>query len=184
MNRQTFLRQLGLVAGGVSFGLDGLAGRAFGHNPFLRDLAGTDGRVLVLVQLQGGNDGTNTIVPIEDATYYTKRPTVSIKKAEALPLQHSLLGLHPSLAGLQQLYEQGLASVVMNVGYANQNRSHFRSTDIWMTASEPNELLQDGWLARYLTTQYPDFPVSLPTHPMAVQLGSVCLLYTSPSPRD
>ena len=172
MKRSEFLRQLGLVTGGVAFGVDGVAGRAFAHNPFMLDLAGTNGSIFVLVQLAGGNDGLNTVVPFEDPIYYQKRTTVNIKKEEALKIT-STLGLHPSMTGLRKLYDEAKVCVVNNVGYASPNRSHFRSTDIWLSGSDAATVLTDGWLGRYLTGQYPEFPVKMPAEPMAIQLGSV-----------
>lgn len=172
MKRGDFLRQLGLLTGGVSFGLDGMAGRAFAHNPFLLDLAGTNGSILVLVQLAGGNDGLNTVVPYEDPIYYQKRPTVNLKKEEVLKL-NGTLGLHPAMTGLRRLYDDARLCVVNNVGYASPNRSHFRATDIWLSGSDAATVLTDGWLGRYLTGRYPEFPVKMPTEPMAIQLGSV-----------
>jgi len=172
MKRSEFLRQLGLVTGGVSFGLDGITGRAFAHNPFLLDLAGTDGSIFVMVQLAGGNDGLNTIVPFEDPIYYQKRTTVHIKKAEALPLT-STLGLHPSMTGMRKLFDEGKLCAINNVGYASPNRSHFRSTDIWLSGSDANTVVTDGWMGRYLTSLYSDYPVRMPDQPLAIQLGSV-----------
>ncbi|MCY7352441.1 MAG: DUF1501 domain-containing protein [Cytophagaceae bacterium] len=172
MKRSEFLRQLGLVTGGVAFGLDGVSGRAFAHNPFMLDLAGTNGSILVLVQLQGGNDGFNTVVPFEDAAYYQKRAIVNIKKAEVLPITDTL-GLHPSLAGFKRLYDEDKLCVVNNVGYPSPNRSHFRSTDIWLSGSDASQYLTDGWVGRYLTSVYSDYPAKLPEQPMAIQLGSV-----------
>ena len=180
MKRSEFLRQLGVVSGGVAFGLDGVAGRAFAHNPFMLDLAGTNGSILVLVQLAGGNDGLNTVVPFEDPIYYQKRTTVHVKKEEALKLT-STLGFHPSMTGLRKLYDEAKLCVVNNVGYASPNRSHFRSTDIWLSGSDAATVLTDGWLGRYLAGQYPEFPVKMPTEPMAIQLGSVeSMLLLSP----
>lgn len=172
MKRSEFLRQLGVVTGGVAFGLEGVAGRAYAHNPFMLDLAGTNGSILVLVQLAGGNDGLNTLVPFEDPVYYQKRTTVNVKKEEVLKLT-STLGLHPSLAGFRKLYDEAKLCAVGNVGYASPNRSHFRSTDIWLSGSDANTVLAEGWLGRYLASTNPEFPVKMPAQPMAIQLGSV-----------
>ena len=104
---------------------------------------------LVIIQLSGGNDGLNTIIPIENDIYYNARPKIAIPKNEVLTLNDQL-GFHPSLKGLKKLYDKGYVSILNNVGYPNPNRSHFRSTDIWQTASESNEYLSSGWLGRYL----------------------------------
>jgi uncharacterized protein (DUF1501 family) len=172
MKRSEFLRQLGLIAGGVTFGLDGTLGRAFAHNPMMMDLATANGNILVLIQLSGGNDGLNTVIPYEDSVYYTKRPALAIKKTDALPINETL-GLHPSLSALRPFYDKNQFTIINNVGYGSPNRSHFRSTDIWMSASESSQYLTEGWMGRYLTNINPAYPATLPEHPMAVQLGSV-----------
>jgi uncharacterized protein (DUF1501 family) len=104
---------------------------------------------LVIVQLSGGNDGLNTVIPYQNDIYYQNRPTISLTKNKLLKLNNEL-ALHPSLAALKNLYDQGFVSIINNVGYPNPNRSHFRSTDIWQTASDANQYLTAGWLGRYL----------------------------------
>lgn len=172
MKRHEFLRQLGLISGGITFGLQGMPVRAFAQNPFRLNGEDTKGRILVLVQLAGGNDGLNTIIPYQNDTYYAKRPALAIPKNKVLPLTDQL-GLHPSLKGLQELYNNAKVSVVQNVGYQNPNRSHFRSTDIWLSGSGANDYWTEGWVGRYLSQAFPDFPVALPEQPMAIQLGAV-----------
>lgn len=108
-----------------------------------------DRSILVLVQLAGGNDGLNTVVPFEDANYYRLRPTLGLPKSEVLRLD-DLFGLHPACPDLHRLYREGELAVVQNVGYPNPNRSHFRSAEIWETASESGEFLATGWLGRFL----------------------------------
>jgi uncharacterized protein (DUF1501 family) len=103
----------------------------------------------VLVQLAGGNDGLNTVIPFEDADYYRLRPTLAVAKAEVLRLNDTL-GLHPSCTHLHQLFNDGQLAVVQNVGYPNPNRSHFRSSEIWETASDTGEFLPTGWLGRFM----------------------------------
>ncbi|PTX91076.1 DUF1501 domain-containing protein [Opitutus sp. ER46] len=108
-----------------------------------------DRSILVLVQLAGGNDGLNTLIPFEDADYYRLRPTLGIPKANVLRLNDTH-GLHPSMTALHALFGEGQLSVIQNVGYPNPNRSHFRSTEIWETACDPNEVLSSGWVGRFL----------------------------------
>ncbi len=108
-----------------------------------------DRKILVMVQLAGGNDGLNTLIPFEDDNYYRLRPSIGIKKSETIQLTDSL-GLHPNCEGLSQLYKEGKLSVVQNVGYPNPNRSHFRSTEIWEAASDADQFGDSGWLGRYL----------------------------------
>lgn len=112
---------------------------------------GGDQRVLVVVQLAGGNDGLNTVVPTTNDLYFKRRPTLAIAKGQALKLTDDA-GLHPSLKGLKALYDAGSLAVVQGVGYPNPNRSHFQSTDIWSTAS-PDGKLHTGWIGRYFDAQ-------------------------------
>lgn len=105
--------------------------------------------ILVLVQLAGGNDGLNTLVPFEDATYYRLRPTLGIAKDRVLKLSDTA-GLHPSCQELAGLFHDGKLAIVQNVGYPNPNRSHFRSAEIWETASGSNEFVSDGWIGRFM----------------------------------
>jgi len=108
-----------------------------------------DRSILVLIQLAGGNDGLNTVIPFEDPHYYQLRPTLAIPKASVLPISGTL-GLHPSCAALQALLQDGKLAIVQNVGYPNPNHSHFRSTEIWETASPSDEFLSTGWIGRYM----------------------------------
>lgn len=107
---------------------------------------------LIIIQLSGGNDGLNTIVPYRNDIYYKLRPDIAIEKTKILTLNDEL-GLNPVMLGLKNLYDDGMLSVINNVGYPNPDRSHFRSMDIWQTASGANEYLSTGWLGRYLDAQ-------------------------------
>lgn len=104
---------------------------------------------LVIIQLAGGNDGLNTIIPFNNDVYYRNRPTIGIQKNELIKVTDEL-GFHSSLQPLKKLYDQGYLTIINNVGYPNPNRSHFRSTDIWQTASHSDQYLQTGWIGRYL----------------------------------
>lgn len=108
-------------------------------------------RVLVVIQLTGGNDGLNTVIPYSDKLYYQLRPSLAIPEGKALAL-NSKLALHPSLTGLQYLFKRGKAAIVQGVGYPHPNRSHFKSMDIWQTA-DPDGAETYGWLGRYLDKQ-------------------------------
>ena len=107
------------------------------------------GKNLVVIQWSGGNDGLNTIVPYRNDLYYQYRPTLGLKKNELLTVSDEL-GFHPSLAPLRSLYDKGLLSIINSVGYPNPDRSHFRSMDIWHTASSSDAYWSTGWLGRYL----------------------------------
>lgn len=106
-----------------------------------------DDHVLVVVQLAGGNDGLNTVVPLGNDDYHAARPRLGVARNEALNLTDEW-GVHPAASGLKKLYDAGDLAIVHAVGYPNANRSHFRATDIW-TSAEPERLLATGWLGRY-----------------------------------
>jgi uncharacterized protein (DUF1501 family) len=100
--------------------------------------------VLVVVQLSGGNDFMNTLVPYTNGVYYDSRPTLSVPADQVLPINDTL-GFHPNAAPLKELYDQGKMAIIQGIGYPNSNRSHFRGMDIWHTC-EPDRLLTEGWL--------------------------------------
>ncbi len=112
-------------------------------------------RILVVVQLAGGNDGLNTVIPFGDATYYRSRPSLGVPERDVLRLSRQGagdgIGLHPRLAGIKEMYDEGLVSIVQGVGYPNPNRSHFKSMDIWHTAD--TSAINDGWIGRYFDNQ-------------------------------
>lgn len=104
---------------------------------------------LVVVQLSGGNDGLNTVVPYGDDIYYQRRKSIAIQPQDVIKLD-DMQGLNPNLEALRELYDEGWMSVINDVGYPNPDRSHFRSMDIWQTASDSNQYLSTGWIGRYL----------------------------------
>ncbi len=108
-----------------------------------------DRSILVLVQLAGGNDGLNTLIPFADPDYYRLRPTLAIPADKVLRTGDTT-GLHPACTALHGLYDAGKLAIVQNVGYPNPNRSHFRSTEIWETASASDEFAATGWVGRFL----------------------------------
>jgi uncharacterized protein (DUF1501 family) len=113
---------------------------------------GVDGKILVVVQLSGGNDGLNTVVPWADDAYHAARPMIRMNGDQVLRL-NDYVGLHPSLEPLKALYDDGRMSVVQGVGYPNPNRSHFTSMDIWHSAAPGDEAKRSGWLGRYFDSQ-------------------------------
>jgi uncharacterized protein (DUF1501 family) len=125
------------------FSMDALAADAWTQTP-----DGRDAPILVVIQLAGGNDGLNTLIPLGADPYLRARPRLGIPADKALRLDDSV-GLNPALAGLRDLYDRGEAAIIQGVGYPNPNRSHFRSTDIWQTASDADKVLRKGWLGRY-----------------------------------
>jgi uncharacterized protein (DUF1501 family) len=110
--------------------------------------SGKDGKILVVVQMSGGNDGLNTVVPYADDAYQRARPAIGKKGAEVLKIDN-YVGLHPDLTGFKSLYDEGMLSVIQGVGYPNPNRSHFRSMDIWHSGIPEKEMVTSGWLGRY-----------------------------------
>ncbi len=104
-------------------------------------------KVLVVIQMAGGNDGLNTVIPYQDDLYYKARPAISIDKQNVLKLDDAI-GLHPAMSGMRELFEQGHLAVIQGVGYPNPDRSHFRSMDIWQSARPEVEYTRDGWLGR------------------------------------
>ena len=136
MNRRTFIRAAGAAA-------------AVSWLPWPAQAASARGerRLLVLVELKGGNDGFNTLVPYTDAEYYRLRPSVAIPREQVLSLD-ARAGLHPELRPLLTLWQAGELALIQNVGYPKPNLSHFRSIEIWDTASSSSEYLDAGWLTR------------------------------------
>lgn len=140
--------------------------------------AAANGKSLVIIQLNGGNDGLNTIFPLDQwDNLYNARTNILMNKSSVLTLDKNLTtGLHPAMADLQSLYNNGKMMIVQGVSYPNPSFSHFRATDIWFTASGSNQVLDSGWLGRALDTMFPGFPNGYPndemTDPLAIQIGS------------
>jgi uncharacterized protein (DUF1501 family) len=109
-------------------------------------------KVMVVLQFSGGNDGLNTVIPIKNDIYYKSRPKLGIQKDVALKLTDEA-GINPALPFLKELFDEGSLGIMNNVGYPNPDRSHFRSMDIWQSASDSNQYITTGWLGRYLDAQ-------------------------------
>jgi uncharacterized protein (DUF1501 family) len=186
MKRRLFLKAA--AAGSVlPVSLNGMSVRAYANSPLMHLLGrrtGSNDNVLVLIQLNGGNDGLNTIIPLDQYTNLTKaRSNVIIQDTKVLKLNGvNGTGLHPAMTGLQGLYNDSLLNIVQDVGYPNPNFSHFRSTDIWMSGSDTSESWTTGWMGRYLDSQFPGFPDGYPNtgapDPPAIQIGSMVSLAT------
>src|SRR5271156_3829996 len=106
------------------------------------------GNVLLVIQMGGGNDGLNTVIPYGDDTYHRLRPTIGVAETAVLQIDDTV-GLNPAMAALDDLFKDGHVAIVQGVGYPNPNRSHFEATEIWETAS-PDRPVTNGWLGRYL----------------------------------
>jgi len=146
MDRRKFLSLTGTFTGGSLLLPDFLY--ALGKNSSLA----TGGQCLVFIQLNGGNDGLNTFVPFDDPLYAELRPKIALSRSEVIGANKGM-AFHPALAGLAKIQQDGNLSVLQNVGYPEPVRSHFRSQEIWQTASASNEFLNRGWLGRYLDFQ-------------------------------
>ena len=146
MNRGRFV--LGALSGlTVVANLDHVLGRALAGTP-LPGLPGGDDRVLLLVNLQGGNDGLNAVVPHGNPLYYQMRPSLAIAQGDVLAID-AQTGFNPKMRALKAMYDKGMVAVVQSVGYPDPDHSHFRSTEIWQTAA-PDRYEHTGWLGRYL----------------------------------
>ena len=139
-------------------------------------------KVLVLVRLDGGNDGLNTVIPLDQyGKLAAARSNVIIPEDKVLKLKGlDHVGLHPSMVGMRDLYNEDKLQILQSVGYPNPDYSHFRSTDIWMTGADSDQVLGTGWAGRYLNNEFPNFPVGFPNEdmpdPLSVEIGSLLSL--------
>ncbi len=155
MKRRQFLQLTATSTGGILLLPNFLSSSVFS----LSNEPNNTGNILVFIQLNGGNDGLNTIIPYQDELYYKNRPTIAISKEKVVNLAQGL-GFHPSLKNLSDIAQQGNFSLIQNVGYPNPNRSHFRSQEIWQTASDSDKYFNFGWLGRFLDIQCKDESLS------------------------
>ena len=151
MIRRDFLKQTGLASTALLMPqlLRGFNTSSF--DPY--------GKTLIVVQLGGGNDGLNTIVPHGNDIYYQNRPTIAIPKKQVIQLD-DMLGLNPALSPLRDLYDAGEMAILNSVGYPEPDRSHFRSMDIWQSGSGSKAYWSSGWLGRYLDQNPTNDPFS------------------------
>ncbi|MBL7741712.1 MAG: DUF1501 domain-containing protein [Chitinophagaceae bacterium] len=187
MNRRKFLQNtvpaavtMPALLNGFSFTAHGTSGNSLAR---LFDEVATDtDHVLVLIQLAGGNDGLNMVIPLDVyANYYNARTNVAIPQSQVLRLDGTeRSGLHPAMTALQNMYNEGKANVVQSVGYDNPNFSHFRATDIWNsgdTTQNRRQRVKTGWMGRYLESEFPGYPDAYPSaempDPLAIQISSV-----------
>ena len=149
MNRRNFLSITGTFTGGM------LVMPQFLHAFATSKNISAGNESIIFIQLNGGNDGLNTFIPYNNPLYYTLRPKIAIAK-DLIISKNKGMGFHPALKGLATIQQDGNLSILQNVGYPNPNRSHFRSQEIWQTASDTNQYLNNGWLGRYLDLQCQD----------------------------
>lgn len=179
MKRREFLQTTAAASVGTAF-LSGLPIGAYGHSAQLAALtnaATASDKVLVIIQLQGGNDGLNMIIPLDQyPALLAARSNIALPQTAVLPLT-TATGIHPAMASFQNLYQNGKLGVVQSVGYPTPNFSHFRATDIWTSGSDSNVTWTTGWAGRYLDGEFPGFPTGYPStqspDPLAISIGSV-----------
>ncbi|MCP9752980.1 DUF1501 domain-containing protein [Ferruginibacter sp. HRS2-29] len=184
MNRKKFLTSTAQAVALPAL-LNGFSFTAMGasHSNLTRLLRGTDtDHVLVLVQLMGGNDGLNMVIPLDIySNYYNARTNVAIQQSKVLRLDGTdKSGLHPSMTALQNLFNDGRMNVVQSVGYANPSFSHFQARDIWMSGDNTtlrSARVKTGWMGRYLQEEFPGYPDAYPDSempdPLAIQISDV-----------
>lgn len=180
MKRRDFFRHT-LPAVALPALLDGFSLNAWGNSPLLEALSAANDtdRVLVLVQLNGGNDGLNTVIPIDlYDSYQAARANIAIPQDKILRLDgFDKTGLNPAMSNIQRLFNDGKITIVQAVSYPNPNFSHFRATDIWLSGSDSDKMLETGWTGRYLEQEFPGFPIGYPnsnmTDPLGIQVGGI-----------
>lgn len=174
MKRRNFLRTAGALS------LPALLKSGVAASPlqlFSQFINPDSDRVLVLIRLSGGNDGLNSLIGIDQLSNLRQvRPNVALPASGVINLT-STVGLHRNMTGMKALFDDGKLGAIQAVGYPNQNRSHFRSTDIWTSASASDEVLSTGWMGRYLDQDHPGFPEGYPNsefdYPLAMTMGNV-----------
>ncbi|PKL78577.1 MAG: hypothetical protein CVV25_11160 [Ignavibacteriae bacterium HGW-Ignavibacteriae-4] len=180
MKRRDFIYTTGLTTSAVMLGGMQLAKGAPIFNQFA-NLAKAEDRKLILIFLNGGNDGLNTVIPLDQyGNLFNARQNILVPENLILKLRDDV-GLNPALSGLKELYEDGKLHVLQSVGYPQPNFSHFRSTDIWTSASDSDKVISSGWLGRELYTKHPNYPTNYPNQdnldPLSITYGP----YVSPT---
>ncbi len=174
MKRRNFLRAGALTS--VPVWLNGMKLGAVPF-PFMFGQDPNNDRVLVLIQLSGGNDGLNCVIPVDQYSAISAlRPNIMIPENNVLPIE-TATGLHPAMTAVRDMYMDGKMGIIQGVAYPNQDRSHFRSTDIWTSGSEATEYLNTGWLGRFFYNDHPTYPDGYPNaeydSPFALTMGSL-----------
>ncbi|MEM6724042.1 MAG: DUF1501 domain-containing protein [Bacteroidota bacterium] len=172
-SRRSFLGQMGLL-GGMGMMMGSVPIKALGMNKMLKffNEDPDNDRILVLIQMKGGNDGLNTMIPMYDYDFYrNQRPTLGIPQNRLIQLGDDI-AMPDFMNGVYPMWQEGKMKVIHSVGYQDQNLSHFRSTDIWASGSPANEEVSTGWLGRMLTAEFPDLYNNPPAMPPAIQIGA------------
>lgn len=174
MKRRNFIKNVSLGSVAVPFAIKGINFEAVTKKLFNVPKSFED-RVLVIIRLNGGNDGLNTVIPLEQYDkLIPQRENVLLPESSILALNGTTNGFHSSMGGMRNLFNEGKLAIVQNVGYPEQNRSHFRSMDIW-TSGMMDVTATIGWLGRYFGADHPDFPEGYPNtdfpHPFGISMG-------------
>lgn len=177
MKRRTFLQTAATATAALPMLLNGVPLRALPRTSWLTTVDEETDKVLVLIQLSGGNDGLNMVLPLDQYDHLANaRGNILIPEDAALKIDETI-GFHPNFWDIKDLYDDGKVGVVQSVGYANQNRSHFRSMDIWSQGSPPDEFWSSGWIGRYFDRHHSSYPVGYPnaefTDPFAISMGTI-----------
>lgn len=195
MKRRNFLKKIGFAAG-APIAFHGVPLKLLGSHQEVQRLAqqSTNDRVLIILQLHGGNDGLNTVIPISNYDeYYSRRANIAIPykvgNRTLIPLDSTVateeqVGLHPDMHDFKHMYDTGKAAVFQGVSYENNNGSHFRGRDIWFMGGDADDYYSSGWIGRYLVKEYEplSYPTDFPTEdmpdPLALEMGNdVSLLF-------
>ena len=170
-SRRDFLQSAGLFSAGLAATLSGVPVYAMGNAWKMAPLAALESdRVLVLIQMRGGNDGLNMVIDRFNSEYYDIRPTLAISENNLWAL-NGKTGMPNNMINLKPMWEEGKMKVIQNVGYPQPNYSHFRSSDIWASASDTYEYENTGWIGRYIQHDLPAYLEAQPTVPPAMQIG-------------
>jgi uncharacterized protein (DUF1501 family) len=175
MKRRDFLKMSSMAT--LATTMNGIPVHAFGENGMFKT-RNTNGNILVIIQLSGGNDGLNTLIPLDKYSELSNaRANILINQADVLPLNgQPNSGFHPSMTKLQQLFNAGKMNIIQGVSYPDPNFSHFRSTDILFSASDSTTFVDTGWVGRFLDNQFPGAPQAYPDpnflDPLSIQIGS------------
>lgn len=172
MNRRNFLHNMAHLAAMPAF-IPGM--EAFAQSELLTNTA-DKGKILIILRFDGGNDGLNTVIPLDQYANLQKvRPKVILPENKILPIKGTSAGLHPAMAGLNNLLDEKRLAIIQSVGYAKPNYSHFRSSDIWMSGSDSDINVPSGWMARYIESQHPNYPQAYPNanfpHPLSIEIS-------------
>ena len=185
MKRRKFIRNTAIATGGIAIAPNLLKGQLVKTIPNneLHGLA--EDNIMIIMELFGGNDGLNTIIPVYNDTYYNLRSILAYPEDKVRRFQTSDVYMNPALVddvhngGMMRLLEDGRLAIIEGIGYTNPNLSHFRSQDIWLSGinnSDNSFKLLEGWLGRFFALKLPNYPMEIPEDPLAIQIGGTLSL--------